>query len=96
MVVKGLKEMFGKEKDQHEENGDSKDEMTLYNLVRGEGKRRLKFLVTVAEGGRVYIPTRITSMMIKAVTKEEFKPKRNRNDSGNKDKQSTHTYFESP
>ncbi len=77
--------------------------MTLFNLVRGESKKRVNFLVTVAEGGREYVPTRVASMMIRAVGKnEKFKPKRSRSEGSNNGSSSdeeeppTHTHFESP
>ena len=69
MVIKDLKEMF-KDEDDHKD-------VTLFNLVRGETKKRVNFLVTLAEGGMEYVPVRASSMMIRAVEGEEnFKPKK--------------------
>ena len=94
MVMKDLKAMFKEEKeDVSEEKGD----LTLFNLVRGESKKRVNFLVTLAEGGKEYVPVRATSLMIKAVEgKEDYKPKRSRSSSDEEEKPPTHTFFGSP
>ncbi len=67
MVMKDLKEMF------RDDKGDESDEKdnTLFNLVRGEKKKRVNFLVTLAEGGNEYVPVRASSMMIKAIEGKE-------------------------
>jgi hypothetical protein len=73
MVMKDLKEMF------RDNKGDEDDEKgnTLFNLVRGESKKRVNFLVTLAEGGMEYVPVRAPSMMIKAVEgKDDYKPRK--------------------
>ena len=74
MVMKDLKEMFKGDKEDEE---DDKDDHTLFNLVRGESKKRVNFLVTLAEGGKEYVPVRASSMMIKAVEgKKDYKPRK--------------------
>ena len=98
MVMKDLKEMFRKGK---EDASDEKGDLTLFNLVRGENKKRVNFLVTLAEGGKEYVPVRATSLMIRAVGgKEDFKPKRSRSEkseggssSDKEEKPPTHTFF---
>ncbi len=64
MVIKDLKEMFNKEKEERDDASDEKGDLILFNLVRGESKKRVNFLVTLAEGGKKYVPTRVASMMI--------------------------------
>ncbi len=77
--------------------------MALFNLVRGGSKKRVNFLDTLAEGGKEYVPSRYTSMMINAKEgKEDFKPRRVRSGKGNDDeepnekKEVTHTRFATP
>ncbi len=57
MVMKDLKEIF---KGGKEDEGDDKDDLTLFNLVRGERKKRVNFLVTLAEGGKEYYSAQTT------------------------------------
>jgi hypothetical protein len=55
-----------KDLDQEEEPGHEKDDMSLFNLGRGGSKKRVNFLVTSAEGGQEYVPSRYSSLMINA------------------------------
>jgi hypothetical protein len=101
MVMRDLNEMFKQEKEERDDASDEKGDLTLFNLVRGESKKRVNFLVTLTEGGKEYVPTRVASMMIQAVGgKEKFKPKRSRSEGSNngsssdeEEKPPTHTHF---
>ncbi len=50
IVARDLKQMFKSEKehDQEDESSNEKDEMVLFNLVRGGNKKRVNFLLTSA------------------------------------------------
>jgi hypothetical protein len=97
--------MFKSEKDldHEEEPSHEKDDLSLFNLVRGGSKRQVNFLVTSAEGGRVYVPSRHPTLMINAAEEnKEFKPRRGRSEKGKDDKEpddqkgETHTRFATP
>ena len=82
------------------EEPDEKGDMSLFNLVRGgNDKKRVNFLVTSSEGGRDYVPSRYSSLMINAREgKESFIPRRGRsgNEKGDDDpnkKDDTHSLF---
>jgi hypothetical protein len=84
------------------ESGNEKDDLSLFNLVRGGSKKRVNFLCTSVEGGE-YVPTRCASLMINAREgKDEFKPRRGRsenrkgNDEPDDDKGKTHLRFATP
>ncbi len=104
MVMKDLKAMMDNGGAVKEESDNEKDDMTLLNLVRGgKDKKRVNFLVTLAEGGREYVPSRFTSLMINAKEgKEDFKPRRGRSGKKNDDDQpndgkvKTHIRFATP
>jgi hypothetical protein len=100
MVMKDLKAMMEQGSSIKEEPGDEKDDMSLFNLVRGgNDKKRVNFLMTSSEGGREYVPSRYSSMMINAREgKESFVPRRGRsgNEKGDEDpnnKDETHSLF---
>ena len=100
MVMKDLKEMMGQGSGIKDEPDDEKGDMSLFNLVRGgNDKKRVNFLVTSSEGGREYVPSRYSSMMINAREgKESFVPRRGRsgNEKGDEDpnkKDETHSLF---
>ncbi len=66
MVARDLKLLMKNEKDHQEgESGNEKDDMSLFNLVRGGSKKRVNVLCTSVEGGD-YVPTRCLSFMINA------------------------------
>jgi hypothetical protein len=105
MVARDLKQMLKSEKDlnQEEESSNEKDDMSLFNLVRGGSKKRVNFLVTSAEEGKEYVPSRYSSLMINAKEgKDKFKPRRGRSEKGKDDKEpndekgKTHTRFATP
>jgi hypothetical protein len=104
MVVKDLKAMMNQGGAIKDESDNEKDDMSLFNLVRGgKDKKRVNFLITSAEGGREYVPSRYSSLMINAKEgKEDFKPRRGRSGKRNDDDQSndgkvkTHTRFATP
>ena len=100
MVMKDLKEMMGQGSGIKDEPYDEKGDMSLFNLVRGgNDKKRVNFLVTSSEGGRDYVPSRYSSMMINAREgKESFVPRRGRSgkEKGDEDpnkKNETHSLF---
>ncbi len=74
MMAKDLKEIMAKESDGSEagseegEKGDEDDD-SLFKLVRGEKakgkkKRKVNFIVTLAGGGKDYVPSRWSSLMM--------------------------------
>ena len=84
------------------ESGNEKDDLSLFNLVRGGSKKRVNFLCTSVEGGE-YVPTRCASLMINAREgKEEFKPRRGRSENRKGDEEpddekgKTHLRFATP
>jgi hypothetical protein len=74
MMAKDLKEIMAKESDGSEagsEEGEKGDEDndSLFKLVRGEKakgakKRKVNFIVTLAGGGKDYVPSRWSSLMM--------------------------------
>ena len=100
MVIKDLQAMMGQGSGIKEERDDEKGDMSLFNLVRGgNDKKRVNFLVTSSEGGRDYVPSRYSSLMINAKEgKESFVPRRGRsgNEKGDDDpnkQDDTHSLF---
>jgi hypothetical protein len=103
MVMKDLKAMMDQGGGIKEKSDNEKDDMFLFNLVRGgKDKKRVNFLVTSSEGGREYVPSRFSSLMINARKgNESFIPRRGRsgNEKGDEDpneKKETHTRFGTP
>ena len=91
MVVKDLKEFFKKGEDDPGSDGDvddkgSEGDDTLFNLVRGSGKkgakkRKVNFIVTLAGGEAEYVPSRFPSFMMRDTSgKGEYVPKRERSE----------------
>ncbi len=89
MMAKDLKEIMAKQSDGSEagseegEKGDEDDD-SLFKLVRGEKakekkRRKVNFIVTLAGGGKDYVPTRWSSlMMTDQVGGDKFVPQRPR------------------